>query len=88
MYNPFSDEPRRGLFLAEKMLDERVGRLSSGDHLLMVRKRLRDSDEETTAHPNGLLVASSKAVVVSRLEEPAETVFAGGPEHEVSRHLP
>ena len=50
-------------------------------------QRSRDSDEETTAHTDGLLVASSKAVVVSRFEEPAETVFAGGPEHEVSCQL-
>src|SRR5208282_2345120 len=47
----------------------------------------RNSDEETTAHADGLLVASGKTVVVSRFEEPAKTVFAGRPEHEVSRKL-
>ena len=47
-----------------------------------------NSDEETDAHTDGLLVASGKTVVVSRFEEPAETVFAGRPEHEVSRYLP
>ncbi len=49
--------------------------------------RSRNSNKETTTHTDGLLVASGKSVVVSRFEEPAETVFAVRPEHEVSRQL-
>jgi NAD(P)-dependent dehydrogenase (short-subunit alcohol dehydrogenase family) len=74
-----------GEMLPLETVNERFGLLlSSGDHLLMVRKRLQDSYEETTTHTDGLLVASSEAVVVSWFEVPAETVFADGPEHEVS----
>ena len=46
-----------------------------------------NSDEEADAHTDGVLVASGKTVVVSRFEEPAETVFAGRPKHEVCRYL-
>jgi hypothetical protein len=48
---------------------------------------ITECQSATTAHTDGLLVASAKVVVVCRFEEPAEAVFAGWPEHEVSRQL-
>jgi hypothetical protein len=65
-------------------------RLMAGDKGAPIHAPLlsRNSDEETDAETDGLLVASGKTVVVSRFEEPAETVFAGRPEHEVSRYFP
>jgi hypothetical protein len=42
------------------------------DHLYFP---LMYSDEEATAHTDGVLAASGKTVVVSRFQKPAETVF-------------
>jgi len=65
----------------------RIGlQLMAGDNAHICSSR--NSDKETTADTDGLLVASGKTVVVSGFEEPTETVFAGRPEHEVSRYLP
>jgi hypothetical protein len=46
----------------------------------------RDSDQETTVYAEGLLMPSPKAVVVTRLDVPSESVLCRGwPIHEV-RH--
>jgi hypothetical protein len=51
-------------------------------------RRSRNANQQTGAHPYGLLVTAGKAALISWFEEPPETVFASWPEHKVSRHLP
>lgn len=46
-----------------------------------------DPDQQAAAYTDRLLVPSSKAVVVSWFEKPAEFVLPGGPKHEVRHHF-
>ena len=46
-----------------------------------------DTDQQARAHTDRLLMTGHEVVVVSRLQIPAKTVFAIGPEHEVSGDL-
>jgi hypothetical protein len=46
-----------------------------------------NADQETCTHTERLLVTCRKAVIVGRFQEPADAVFASGPEHEVSCQL-
>lgn len=46
-----------------------------------------DTDQKACADTDGLLMTGHKAIVVSRFQIPTKTVFAVGPEHEVSGDL-
>jgi hypothetical protein len=46
-----------------------------------------DTDQKACAHTNRLLMTGHEVVVVSRFQIPTKTVFAIGPEHEVSADL-
>lgn len=50
----------------------------NGSSSFMLRS---NADEETCAHTDRFLVTCRKAVVICWFQEPAEAVFAGGPEH-------
>ena len=43
----------------------------------------RNGDQEAGAYADGLLMAWSKAVVVTRFDKPAESMLSGGPEHKI-----
>ena len=54
---------------------------------ILIYRRLPDANEQTGAHPDGLLVGPRKAVIVSGFDIPAEAVSAGRPEHKVPGYL-